>query len=217
MNTNHITRKTTDTLVNLSTDGALSNTPCPQEIEMNYTPLDHPRYKANPIYLIFECYIEDAIGHLPEIKSKTLQEMNLQKVFKTKASDWKAVIRETLHLSGTIDIAILDFWYLNREQFEDDNGIPNTYLFSQVFTDDYMADGSKIDVWPPGTLTAAKARIRLAKAKDMEDKSRMAGRINPTNHPINEINPGPHRNQRRTLQARNLFRRQGLPPQNQSR
>lgn len=217
MKTNNNTHKTTDTLVNHSTDGASSNTPGPQEIEMNYTPLDHPRYKANPIYLIFECYIEDTIGHLPEIKSKTLQEMNLQKVFKTKSSDWKAVIRETLHLSRTIDIAILDIWYLYREGFDHDNGEPNSYLFSQLFVDDYMADGSTIDVWPPGTLTAAKARIRLAKAKDMEDKSRMAGRINPTNHPIDEINPGPHRNQRRTLQARNLFRRQGLPPQNQSR
>ena len=217
MKTNNITRKTTDTLVNHSTDGASSNTPCPQDIEMNYTPLDHPRYKANPIYLIFECYIEDAIGHLPEIKSKTLQEMNLQKVFKTKASDWKAVIRETLHLSRTIDIAIQDHWYQNREHFKNDEGRPDSYLFSQVFTDDFMADGSKIDVWPPGALDAAKVRIRRAKAKDMEDKSRMAGHINPTNHPINEINPGPHRNQRRTLQARNLFRRQGLPPQSQSR
>ena len=217
MKTNHITSKATASLGNLAADSTTSSNTSPQNSLKIMSPLDHPRYKANPIYLIFECYIEDAIGHLPEIKSKTLQEMNLQKVFKTKASDWKAVIRETLHLSRTIDIAIQDHWYQNREHFKNDEGRPDSYLFSQVFTDDFMADGSKIDVWPPGALDAAKVRIRRAKAKDMEDKSRMAGHINPTNHPINEINPGPHRNQRRTLQARNLFRRQGLPPQSQSR
>jgi hypothetical protein len=171
MKTNHITCKTTDTIGNLATDGASSDTPSPQDIERNGTPLDHPRYKANPIYLILECYIEDTIGHLPEIKSKTLQDMNLQKVFKTKASDWKAVIRETLRLSNNIDIAILDLWYLNREQFEDDNGKPNSYLFSQVFTDDYMADGSQVDVWPPGALDDAKERIRRAKDKYKEEET----------------------------------------------
>ena len=134
-----------------------------QDDEDNMSPLDHPRYKANPIYLLFECYIEDVIGHLSEEKAETLQGMNLQKVFNTKASDWRAVIRETLHLSATIDIAILDIWYLNRDHFIDDEGQPAPFLFSQVFTDDYMEDESPIDVWPPGALDAAKERIRRAK------------------------------------------------------
>ena len=73
MKTNHITCKTTDTLENLTVDVASSINTNPQDDEKNMSPLDHPRYKANPIYLIFECYIEDTIGHLPEVKSKTLQ------------------------------------------------------------------------------------------------------------------------------------------------
>ena len=138
----------------------------PQDDVKNMSPLDHPRYKENPIYLIFECYIEDTIGYLPEEKSQTLKEMNLQKVFKTKATDWRAVIRETLHLSATIDIAIQDLWYKNREDFTDDRGQADTYLFSQVFTNKFMENGSMLDVWPPGELEAAKERIRHAKGRD---------------------------------------------------
>lgn len=54
-------------------------------------------------------------------------------------------------------------WYLNRDHFIDDEGQPATFLFSQVFVDDYMEDESPIDVWPPGALDAAKERIRRAK------------------------------------------------------
>jgi len=169
MKTNHITCKTTDALGNLAADGAISNNTNPQDDEKNMSPLDHPRYKANPIYLLFECYIEETICHLPEVKSKTLQDMNLQNVFNTIATDWKAVIRETLHLSDTIDIAIQVRWYQYREYFRDDNGQLNSYWFSQAFTDEYM-NGSNVDVWPPGALEAAKKRIRRAKEKDKVNK-----------------------------------------------
>ncbi len=166
MKTNHITCKTSDALGNLASDGASSINTNPQDDENNMSPLDHPRYKENPIYLIFECYIEDTIGYLPEEKSQTLKEMNLQKVFRTKATDWRAVIRETLHLSATIDIAIQDLWYKNREDFTDDRGQADTYLFSQVFTNKFMEDGSMLDVWSPDALDAARERIRRAKGKD---------------------------------------------------
>jgi hypothetical protein len=164
--TNYITSKVTDSLGNLAADSATSSNTNPQNSLINMSPLDHPRYKANPIYLIFECYIEETIGHLPEVKSQTLKEMNLQKVFKTKSTDWKAVIRETLHLSATIDIAILDLWYQNRYDFMDNKGQFDTYLFSRVFTNELMKDGSMLDVWPPGALDAAKERIRCTQERD---------------------------------------------------
>ena len=168
MNTNHSTCKTNDATGNLAPYGVGSINTCAQADDLkNMSPLDHPRYKANPIYLFFECYIEDTIGHLSEVKSRTLQDMNLQKVFKTKATDWKAVIRETLLLSDTIDIAIQDLWYQNREDFMDNKDQFDTYLFSQVFTNEFMEDGSMIDVWPAGTLDAAKERIRRAQIHDM--------------------------------------------------
>lgn len=43
--------------------------------------LEQQRYKQNPVYIVFESYILDVIGHLPPDKSKTIQSMNLRKVF----------------------------------------------------------------------------------------------------------------------------------------
>lgn len=129
------------------------------------TVLDHPRYKSNPIYLFFEHYILDVIGELPQEKSKAIQAMNLQKVFNTRVSEWHQSLREALELSGTIDIAILDLWYRNRE-IAAATGVE--YLpqqFAMDFTDEYMKDGSQVDVWAPGALESAKKRISAYRAK----------------------------------------------------
>lgn len=131
----------------------------------NVSVLSNPRYKANPVYLFFECYIQDVIGSLPPEKAASIQRMNLQNVFHTQSSEWHAVVRETLHLSNTIDIAILDLWYRNREQFKDQQGNYDSAWFSQVFTDEYVKEDSQVDVWPPGALEAAEARIKAARAK----------------------------------------------------
>ena len=128
--------------------------------------LEHPRYKENPIYLFFESYIRSVIGQLPPERESAIAGMNLQKVFRTDASEWRAVVREVLHLSETIDIAILDLWYRNREHFRDDSGAYDAIWFSQVFTDEYMKDASQVDVWSSGALEAAKARIRDAQTRD---------------------------------------------------
>ena len=80
------------------------------------------------------------------------------------------MIRETLHLSDTIDIAIQDLWYQNRGAFMDNKGQFDTYLFSQVFTNEFMEDGSMLDVWPPGELDAAKERIRCAQEMDRAEQ-----------------------------------------------
>lgn len=129
----------------------------------NMSALDQPRYKENPINLFFESYIRDVIGFLSEERSEGIQGMNLQKVFNTKSQDWRQVIRDVLHLSDTVDIAIQDLWYRNREHFRDDAGRPDPIWFSQVFADKYMEDDSKVDVWPPGALEAAKERIRIGR------------------------------------------------------
>ena len=131
----------------------------------NMSALNQEHYKENPINLFFESYILDVLGELPLEKSESIQEMNLQKVFNTEASDWKDVIKETLHLSNTIDIAIKDLWYKNRDHFKDDNGNDDFVWFSQIFTDKYMEHDSKVDVWGEGALEAAKERIRTAESK----------------------------------------------------
>lgn len=127
---------------------------------------DHPRYGENPIYIFFEGYIQDVIGYLPKEKSDSFQNMNLQKVFNSKSTEWHEVIIETLHLSETVDIAILDLWYRNREQFKTDAGEYDPIWFSEIFTDEYMKEVSQVDVWPEGALEAAKLRIKEAQSRD---------------------------------------------------
>lgn len=119
------------------------------------------RYKQSPINIFFEDLILDVLGQLSAERSSAAQEMNLQKVFSTRASEWKAVIRETLHLSETFDIAVLDLWIRNREHYNESS--EGYRAFAQDFADKYMADGSKVDVWPDGALAAAKARIHQFK------------------------------------------------------
>lgn len=156
-------------------------TACAEQPDSKMSDLDQPRYKENPIYLFFESYIQDVIGLLPAEKSKTIQAMNLKKVFNAKSEDWKSVIRETLHLSSTIDIAIQDLWHRNKEHFKDNTGLADPVWFSQVFTDKFMEDDSKVDVWPPGALEAAKERIRLAKEKDKAEQVRRGDGDKPSN------------------------------------
>jgi hypothetical protein len=121
--------------------------------------LDLPRYKDKPINLLFEDFIMKVIDRMPPGREEVVQRMNLQKVFSTKASEWREVIRETLGLSTTIEIAILDLWIRNRSCYDDTP--EGDRAFAQDFADKYVADESKVDVWPEGTFEAAKKRIEL--------------------------------------------------------
>lgn len=129
------------------------------------TLMDQQRYKDNPSYIFFENYILDVLGYLPAEKSLKIQAMNLQRVFGTKESEWHAVVKEALGLSGTIDIAILDLWYRNQEIASKQGMVYEASAFAIDFTDQYMKDGSQVDVWPQGALEAAKARIDAHRAQ----------------------------------------------------
>lgn len=123
--------------------------------------IDPARYQANPINLFFEDLILDILGRLPAKRSADLEKMNLQKVFATEATGWKEAVRETLHLSDTFDVAVWDLWIRNRSHFA--QSADGDRHFAQNFADMYMADDSKVDVWPEGALDAAKARIESFK------------------------------------------------------
>jgi hypothetical protein len=128
-------------------------------------PLSNPRYSKNPMAFFLESYVLDVIGHLPPDRSEAIQSMNLQKVFKTEAREWRAVIRETLQLSNTVNVAILDLWYTNQDIAAQRKVEYTPLAFAQDFTDEYQKDGSKVDVWPAGALAAAQARISARKSK----------------------------------------------------
>ncbi len=127
--------------------------------------LEHPRYKASPIDYFFESYILDVVGQLPSEKAQAIQAMNLQKVFKTKSNEWRESLRETLHLSNTIDIAILDLWYMNQDIARAKGLKYRAHEFAMNFVDQYMKDGSRVDVWAPGALASAKQRIANQQTK----------------------------------------------------
>lgn len=124
------------------------------------TIFDDPRYQENPIYLFFEEYIRYLLGQVTETREASINELNLQKIFNTKSSDWKDVIVEVLHLSDTFHIAVWDLWIANKDHFVDDEGEYDYIWFSQVFTDKFMEEDSKVDVWTEDALKLAKERIK---------------------------------------------------------
>jgi hypothetical protein len=120
---------------------------------------DHPRYKNNPMNLLFEAFIRDTIGHLPAEKARAVEQMNLPSRFKTQATDWRGAIAEVLHLSDTITIAILDLWYRNCEIGKQQGVDYDPIQFSMDFVDHFYEEGSRVDVWEGDALQAAKERI----------------------------------------------------------
>jgi hypothetical protein len=125
------------------------------------------RYKGQPILILFENYILDTIGHLPLDKKEGMNELGLHKVFNTQTTDWKEIVKQVLNLSNTIDIAILDLWYKNREIAAGQNIDYERTQYAMDFADNYLKDDSKIDIWNGDSLEVAKQkieRIRLSES-----------------------------------------------------
>ncbi len=121
------------------------------------------RYKDQPILILFENYILDIIGHLPSDKKEGMNDLGLHKVFNTQTTDWKEIVKQVLNLSDTIDIAILDLWYKNREIAAGQNIDYQPTEYAMDFADRYLRDDSKIDIWDGDSLEIAKRRIEKIK------------------------------------------------------
>ncbi len=121
--------------------------------------LQDPRYKDTPVYLFFEKYIMDVIGELPDDKIEILKNINLQHVFGTKSSAWKDVVTEVLHLSSTINIAVLEQWYKQKEAAILHNTQIDPTQFSRDFVDQYFDENNSLDQWTEETLADAKRFI----------------------------------------------------------
>ena len=121
--------------------------------------LQNPRYKDAPVYLFFEKYIMDVIGELTDDKIEILKNINLQHVFSTKAIAWRDVVVEVLHLSPTINIAILEQWYKQKETARLNNTQIDPTQFSRDFVDQYFEEHNSIDKWTEETLAKAKVFI----------------------------------------------------------
>ncbi|MEM7084210.1 MAG: hypothetical protein AAF465_15885 [Pseudomonadota bacterium] len=121
--------------------------------------LDEPRYKESPIYLFFEDFILDSIGELDTQQSKKNQALHLYRVFNVAEGDWRDVVATALGLSNTIHIAINDLWIRNKEITGKNGQRYHPLAFAQDFTDQYMREGSVVDVWTEETLKAAEERL----------------------------------------------------------
>jgi len=121
--------------------------------------LQDSRYEDTPVYLFFEKYVLDVIGELPQDKIEILNQINLQSTFNTESHKWKDVIREVLHLSSTIDIAILNQWFKRVDIAQAQEIIVDVDTFSKEFVDTYFEENSVIDVWTDKSLQEAKQFI----------------------------------------------------------
>lgn len=132
---------------------------------------EHPRYQDKPVLLFFEMFVLDVIGELEYKQRKILDDLNLKKVFGAETSHWRDVLLEVLHLSSTIQIAILDEWYKKIDALERENQIADAREFAKDFADAYFDDHSTIDVWPDEeSLEAAKVRIKKSQKALEKDK-----------------------------------------------
>jgi len=127
------------------------------------TILDDPRYKEKPVLLLFELLVLDTIGQLTDVKRQGVEAMDVKAMLGTEAADWKSAVSESLKLSGTIDVAVLEEWYSAKEK----EGDVDAEAFAQAFADGYFADNSQVDVWGEGELEAAKKHIEECKAKGL--------------------------------------------------
>jgi hypothetical protein len=116
--------------------------------------------------LLFDNFVLATINRLPEEKKEKLNALDLAKVFKTEPKDWKLIVKQVLHLSDTIETAILDLWYTNQElaaqrktEYHDDQ-------FAIGFVDNFLKEDSKIDTWPGDSLIRAKERIKLFQSRE---------------------------------------------------
>jgi hypothetical protein len=119
----------------------------------------HPRYQERPFLLFFEKYVLYVLDLLPEEKYKTIQSLNLGKLFSTKAQEWPAVIEEMLQLSETLSVAIWDEWLRYQDNVEKLRREVVPEKFGELFADRYFAPESRIDQWTEKTLADAKQRI----------------------------------------------------------
>jgi hypothetical protein len=126
---------------------------------MTHPLLQHPRYRDNPIYYFVERVVIDTIERLPlELQDEIAQ------MIRTDVPGWRAKVKEMATLSETFEVAVLDLWYRNSQIAAERGELLSARDFAELFVDNYFLDDSQIDVWGPGALDAAKARIAAARA-----------------------------------------------------
>ena len=127
-----------------------------------------PYYQAErPLDYFFELYIISVLDKLPSDSEVALNEFNNKhpSFFESTNGDWKAYVKQQLHLSNTIDVAIWDLWIRNSANAKNNDWKYHPWHFAQNFLDNYFAEGSKIDIWEGNSFELAKQRIATFREK----------------------------------------------------
>lgn len=122
-----------------------------------------PYYQdQRPLDYFFEMYIMDVLDELPGATSRALDDFSARHpaFFEKHQGDWRKYVVVESHLSDTLEIAIWDLWIRNSANARRDGWEYHPWHYAQNFSDNYFADGSKVDVWEGDALEKAKLRIQ---------------------------------------------------------
>jgi len=117
------------------------------------------KWEENPSDYFFEAFVLNVIGELPADRQD-----EMRSYFKTSGDDWHQGVKAAIHLSQTIEVAILDLWYRNRDIAKANNETYSPEAFAEDFIEHYFVDDSKVDVWEGDALEGAKRRIAAHQA-----------------------------------------------------
>ena len=119
-----------------------------------------PQFRNSPMYKLFFCFILDTLKELPKEQIKKIEAMNIQKAFNLETSDWREVIKHSMHLSDTIEIAIQDLWLKNSKTSYEKKIELGSNEFTALFIENFLREDSEIDIWKDEeSLLQAKKRI----------------------------------------------------------
>jgi len=97
--------------------------------------------------LFFEFLVLDVVGQLPAETQESIGALIAKHpvFFADTGGDWRTGTRKALHLSETIDVAILDLWFINSAKASEAGGLYHPWSFAKDFLQQYLADGSQVD------------------------------------------------------------------------
>src|SRR6185436_12476260 len=117
--------------------------------------MENSRNAENPMRTLFANFVLATIDMLPREKFEILASLNLAARFNIEPKDWRLVIKQVLHLSDTIEIAILDLWYTNQDIAALRNTKYHPNQFAIDFVENYFKEDSLIDIWTDDSLKRA--------------------------------------------------------------
>lgn len=94
------------------------------------------RYEGKPFVRLIECYILSAIGELPELYAKKLDEMGpaLKETYDLDGT-WREVVAQVMEFPESIDDELRGMWNHNQAIAAQKNQILSAEAFAQAVVD----------------------------------------------------------------------------------